>query len=389
MPPQRKLQPRLVLTFFFMSVSIVSNHTHHQSPGIQREFDLFHPLTSVTTEWHRCKDQPKLPREESTQSVLVNDELYISDPHRPVLYKYSIDKKSWYKLQTDVSNYALVTYHSKVVLIRGLKNGVYTDKCVTVLDDSDLEEKLNRTCPREFQFQNARATSNGKYLVVIDRSKVNTVWLFDGEKWTPITVEGNLSLATEKNFQIVINDGQVYVFLSRCTYRTSFDTLTKPVVNSSLKWEELKTTVPSKSNVTKVGNQLVTVEESGNKLDVYAYSIKSKAWVKVEDVNVSFQSIVSVIGVPSIDPQPKQLEMWVVGRTLAYGEREKVKVFKVIFCGELYVIGRVCNVVKTSVSGFDVITVVACRIPLTPTTMCLSGMVGARCLSYSLEQPQW
>ena len=320
-----------------MSVSIVSNHIHHQSPGIQCEFDLFHPLTSVTTEWHQCRDQPKLPwEEESTQSVLVNDELYISDPRRPVFYKYSIDKKSWYKLHTDVSNYALVTYHSKVVLIGGLKKGVYTDKCVMVLDDSDLEEKLNHTCP---QFQNARAASDGEYLIVIDHNRVNTVWLFDGKEWTPIMMEGNLTLGMDNNFQIAINDRQVYVFSSLCTYQMSLDTLTKPLVNSSLKWEELKATVsrPRKSNVTRVGNQLVTVEAWGSKLNVYAYSMKSKAWVEVEDVNVSFQSIVSVIGVPSTEHQPKQLEMLVVGRTgtAAYGEREKVKVLKVIFCGEL------------------------------------------------------
>ena len=200
---------------------------------------------------------------------------YISDPHRPVLYKYSIDKKSWYKLQTDVSNYALVTYHSKVVLIGGLKNGVYTDKCVTVLDDSDLEEKLNRTFPRECQFQNARAASDGEHLVVIDHNKVNTVWLFDGKEWTPIMMKGNLTLGMDNNFQIAINDRQVYVFSSLCTYQTSLDTLTKPLVNSSLKWEELKATVsrPRKSNVTRVGNQLVTVEARGSKLNVYALSL--------------------------------------------------------------------------------------------------------------------
>ena len=59
--------------------------------------------------------------------------------------------------------------------------------------------------------------------------------------------------------------------------------------------------------------------------------------IDVEDTEVPFGSITSIIGVPVSEHQPKQLELCVVGRTQKYGERDKVNVAKIVFSCKLIV----------------------------------------------------
>ena len=343
--PPRTLQSRLVPNSFIL-VNYYVNRRRFDSLlfFFQAErFDLLHPLTSVATEWQACRDQLNLPRE-ATQSVLLNDTLYISHPDRPVLYKYSISMKSWYPIPTEVSNYALATYCSEVVLIGGVKDEVFPKKCVTVQDgtNNSLEYKLNSaiTDPDEYRFKNARAASDGEYLIVIDDGTTNTVLQFDnsplkivrvfnGKMWTRTNfiTEGN------RPHHMVINDGQVYVFIKPYyLYKAPLDSFTKSPLE--LKWEMLK--VPTLS-LTNVGDQWVAVEINGGMLEIHVYPMTCQKLIDVEDTEVPFGSITSIIGVPVSEHQPKQLELCVVGRTQKYGERDKVNVAKIVFSCKLIV----------------------------------------------------
>ena len=320
---------------YFLTTTLIPRRPFFQAERI----DLLHPLISVSIEWEECRDQPNLPRK-VTQSVLLNDTLYISDPDHPVLYKYNMSMKSWYTLQTEVSNYALATYCSKVVLIGGLKGRACSEKCVTVLDDTNnLEDKLNSaiTDPDKYRFKNARAASDGEYLIVIDEGTmtirnghqfvdctVKTVRVFNGKMWihTSFRMEG------DGPHQVVINSGQVYVFTdTHCLYQASLDSFTKSPLE--LKWEKLEV----RTSLTNIGDQWVLVTTDGHKFFLCTYSMTCQKPV-VEDTDFPFCSIASRIGVPVSEHQSKQLELWVVGRMWT-NEGEKVSVAKINFTCKL------------------------------------------------------
>ena len=303
---------------------------------------MFQPLTSATTELQQCRDQPDLPHK-ATQSVLVDDALYISDPDKAVLYKYSISKKSWYTLPTEgsVSQYTLAMYHSKVVLIGGLnQDRSYSDKYIRVLGDADLEEKMNSSIIRfSPPFQNTHAaTSDGNNLFIVCS---DGLWVYNGNKWvhspmkeSPKDMEREMS---GNVCHILINDGFIYMSIDSTSklYRAALGAEDSAKSPTDLVWEVIITEDHKLPKMTRVGDQIVKVAMNGTKLKMSAYSMLNQKWVEIEDLKLAFRSIVSAIGVPVNEQQPKQLDLWVVGWTTDRLGAEKVVVLKVIIKSKL------------------------------------------------------
>ena len=278
---------------------------------------------SMIPEFQQCRDQPDLPHR-STQSVLVDNALYIGHPEKPVLYKYSISKKSWYTRPTDVSKYTLATYRSKVVLIGGKGNdGKYAEKCIRVLDDADLERKLNSSLTSAAEFKNAcAATSDQNSLFVVCSDKLH---VFNGLDWIHSSMkksDDEMQQVYGNVYHALIHDGFIYMSVcpfsldSSKLYRISPSADNFTESPTSFTREVMKINHQKMPNMTKVGDQIVTVTANGYQLEISAYSMLSQKWVEVEDLKLAFdENIVSAVGVPAFtsERQPEQLELWVVG----------------------------------------------------------------------------
>ena len=296
---------------------------------------MFHPLTSITPEFQQCRDQPDLPYK-PTQSVLVNDALYISHPDKAMIYKYSISKKSWYTLPTGVSKYILATYHSKVVLV-GVRNDDGAEQYIRVPDDTDLEKRLNSS--NTSQLKNVcAAVSDDSCLFVICS---NGLWVFNGTDWIQSSMKENSnSNAMQKEISenvchALIHDGFIYMCIDSTSklYRVALSAVNFTKSPTNFVWEVMKTEHQKSPNLTKVGNQIIKVITKGPGLEISAYSVLNQKWVEIEDLKLAaFRSIkiVSAVGVPVSEQHPKQLELWIVGKFEQIGVMEKVATLKVV-----------------------------------------------------------
>ena len=256
------------------------------------------------------------------QSVLLDDAIYIHGEYRSfdekyVLYKYSITKKSWYKLRTKAAGYALATYESKVVMIGGvlptqcLHQETYNETSVVLDDDCGLEEKLNSALQQvpdlgdKFKFKNACAVSEGEVLIVIgveeQKGRCNEILvslkLFNGSRWSfgESTIKTNIDLYCNKTLHIL--NGEVYMAFYRPhnidkLFRTSLKSLMHPSDEGASHWNEIeKASEGNCYHLTILGNHLIRTGVCGRMLRVYAYLPSSTKWVKVEDLPIALQFV--------------------------------------------------------------------------------------------------
>ena len=284
----------------------------------------------MTTEWQDCNDEPNLP-DKDAQSVVLNDAIFVSGHDGdPVLHKYSMTKKSWYRLPVEVSDYALTTYNSKVVLVGGKEGSKYSSKCFRVLDDGVMEDKLNsfqESSQSVFEKVCCAASYENYLFVVISSESIESVGVFDGDEWIRLpTFEGNQL----KKSTILIKEGHVYVSIAHDNvYHIPLKSLLDD--KETPKWEKLNTERSEiseyKSNLTSLGDHVVTVKLYGKNLQIYAWSARFQKWIQVENVpEIPFHDDgISISGVTSA--QPQQMELWAMGRI---GQRLKVNFVKIL-----------------------------------------------------------
>ena len=251
-----------------------------------------------------------------------------------MLYKYSIIKRSWYKLRTEAAGYALATYQSKVVMIGGLlpmqppSRDTY-NKAVVVLDDQfRLGENLNSALKQDpnihnqFKFKNACAVGTGRFLIIVGAVYSSDKWLlvYDGQGWKSGTVilKADVELNSSSSWTLHILSGELYMACYDSCYRDVFHTSLESLVNASdgseSHWNVIEN-APGRNRpcTMTLGNHLIMMDTCGDMLNIYAYLPISSKWVKVEDVPIALQCLTCVVSLHSPCPT-EQVESIIVGR---------------------------------------------------------------------------
>ena len=326
---------------------------------------ILHPLASMKIDPQEWLNKSKLQLSSSFteagsfQSVCLDDSVYLSETatssfnNNCVLHKCNMKTQSYYKLPTNVEGYALAVYQSKVVVIGGsIPDMGDPEYPISVPDDCGLEEKLKLALDRVPQEsrsiykigKNACAVGEGDLLIVIggtgDGTRNNTpqllssnqeyVRVFDGQNWS-YGVIGITRTTGSSNSVDIRNKRKNLLVFQNCIYMTAcgnnhprvffccislecFRSQLDPV--AMLRWHLLED-VPDGihcTNLSVLGNQLVTVGVVDGGFRMYAYLAKSSEWIAVHEFQVnSVFGITSIIGLQSTSSPSDQVEALFVG----------------------------------------------------------------------------
>ena len=337
---------------------------------------IFHPLASIIFEPQDWLNERKLQlwpvtssstaEAGSFQSVCLDESVYFMISERAassynnncVLHKCNMKMQSYYKLTTNVEEYTLAVYQSKVVVIggnvpssqnqgRAMGDPKYL---ISVLDDSGLEEKLksalNRV-PQESRYvyeigKNACAVGEEDLLIVIGgdgthndtpqllSSNQEYVRVFDGQNWSHGVI-GITHTTGSSNSIDIRNRRKTLLVFQNCIYMTAcgdkhpqvffccislecFRSQLDPV--AVLSWNLLGD-VPDGTpctNLSVLGNQLVTVGRIDGRFRMYAYLVESSEWITVHEFQLTdMKPIMGIIGLPSTSGPSDQEEALLVG----------------------------------------------------------------------------
>jgi hypothetical protein len=290
-------------------------------------------------------------------------------------------KQSYCKLTTPTEGYALAVYQSKIVLIGGEKpsspyQGRANDdpkyQMISVIDDDcGLEERLKsalESVPQESRYiyeigRNACAVGEGDLLIVIGgedphqsssaqlvNDKQDYARVFDGQKW----LYGLIGVATGYGNSIRSQQKTLLVFEDRL-YMTPFNSLKTKFYYTSLEsfitqldpkaplnWNQLEDIpdIPWCTNLSVLGNQLVTVGMIDGGFRMYTYMTRSSEWIAVHEFQQSdmksASSITGSIGLQSSGSRSDRVEALVVGATSHLTKMLKLstkrKLLQVVHC---------------------------------------------------------
>ena len=296
---------------------------------------ILHPLASVTVETQEWVNQlPHNIEAGGFQSVCLDESVYISENptssfgNKSVLHKCSMQKRSYYKLPSHAEGYALAVYRSKVLMIGGRilsfaasSDDIYPKKPISVLRDSSLEESLNSAMKDLYKIgRNACAVGEGDFLIVIggdgpyeDLANNNQeyVRVFDGRNWCygVIAVPAESSDIRSQRKCLLVFQNRLYMTAYGSTstrtkfYYTSLDCFKNQLDSqTTLTWNRLGN-VPDGArctNLSVVGNQLVTVGYTDRRFVMYAYLATSATWTGVHEFQppVTLSYMAGIIGIP-------------------------------------------------------------------------------------------
>jgi hypothetical protein len=264
-------------------------------------------------------------------------------------------KQSYCKLTTPTEGYALAVYQSKIVLIGGEKpsspcQGRSNDdpkyQMISVIDDHCLEEKLKSALDREPQEsryiyeigKNACAVGEGDLLIVIGgdgphnsssspqlANNKDYARVFNGQNWS----HGLIDVATGsiRSRQKTLLAFQDHLYMTAHSSKTKFYYISLEYFKTQLdpkallSWNQLADIPDDRgcTNLSVLGNQLVTVGKVERGFRMYAYMAKSSQWIAVHEFQQSdmksASSITGVIGLQSSGSPSDHVEALVVGAT--------------------------------------------------------------------------
>ena len=212
------------------------------------------------------------------------------------LYIYTPSTDTWDTMNTPVHWFALITYHSHLVLVGGLDHGSgsFSNKLWTLTSHNQWREILP---PMTVKRSSASAVQYAKNIIVAggmgdQRREIDIVEVYNGHHWTiaqclPKPCQRIKSTVLSGHWYLMGGYGQ-----GKIVYCTSLSSLVasrqisaKPLPSV---WKRL-TDVPHESaSPTVFGNRLIVVGGGGDPLtsSIHAYSPHTQSWIHVGNVPV-------------------------------------------------------------------------------------------------------
>ena len=276
------------------------------------QVDILHPCASL--KWRKCKRLPEGMSE--AQAVWLRDKLYVGggstlgnirDAAR--LYIYTPTSDTWNYIDTSVYWFALITYHSRLVLVGGReyvgvgKHGPVTNKLWTLTEHDQWRETLP---PMTTKRQWASAVEYADYILVVggddELRNIDIVEVYNGHHWARAQC---LPKPCYWMKSTVLN-GHWYLMggwrPENKVYYASLDSLVASCQPSEKPlppvWKRLPDVPHDRSSTTVFGNRVIAVGGGGYlslNSSIHAYSPYTQSWVHVGDMSVGLSSTCTAV----------------------------------------------------------------------------------------------
>ena len=266
------------------------------------QVDILHPFASL--KWRKCRRLPVGMRD--AQVVWLGDKLYvgggwISGSYRDAarLYIYTPTTDTWSEIKTPIYWFALITYHSQLVLVCGREYvgegsvGPVTNKLWTLTGHDQWRETLPPMTTKRYS---ASAVEFADNILVAggyddEKESIDIVEVYNGHRWTkahclPKPSYYMKSTLFNGHWYLMGGEGQ-----GKEVYYASLDSLVASCQSSEKPlpsvWKRFPDVPHEYSSTAVFGNRLIAVGGgSPPSSSIHAYSSHTQSWVHVGDMPV-------------------------------------------------------------------------------------------------------
>ena len=237
--------------------------------------DILHPLTSL--EWRKCSRSPESLI--GTQAVCLEDKVYLGGGK---LFIYIPTTDTWASKDTPVRGFALVVYHSQLVLVGGLMidRRSVTNKLWTLDRHYQLKETLppmtvRRRWASAVEYSNNIIVAGGRNDQDIH---IDIVEVYNGHNWAkaqslPIACSKMNSAILNGHWYLAGGEGQ-----GEKVYYASLESLIASCQPGGRQlWHRLADAPHMLSILAVFGNRLVAIGHITS--SIHVYSPYSRLWV--------------------------------------------------------------------------------------------------------------
>ena len=248
------------------------------------------------------------------QAVWLGDKLYVGGGRtsgikrdKARLYVHTPATDTWSHIDTPVYYFALITYHSQLMLVGGREfvkwsNGPVTNKLWTLTEQDQWRETLP---PMTTKRHSASAVEFSDNILVADGvnyfgTNINIVEVYNGHHWAeaqclPQLCHDMKSTILNGHWCLMGGDGQ-----GKGVYYASLDSLVascrpseKPLLSV---WKRLPDVPCVYSSIAVFGNRLIAVGGGYTpSSSIHAYSLHTQSWVHVGNMPVGLYSTCTAV----------------------------------------------------------------------------------------------
>ena len=278
------------------------------------QVDILHPLASL--KWRECRRLPVGMRD--TQAVWLGDNLYVgggwilaSNRDAARLYMYTPTTDTWSETNTPVYYFALITYHSQLVLVGGREYvgegsaEPVTNKLWTLNGNDQWRETLPPMTTKRHSASAVEFTDNIIVAGGQDYDRSNIVEVYNGHHWA----KAQCLPKPDYNMKSTVLNGHWYLMggweQGKEVYYASLDLLVascqpseKPLPSV---WKRLPDFPHKRSSTAVFGNRLIAVGGGYPSLptlpcsSIHAYSPHTQSWVRVGDMPIELRSTCTAV----------------------------------------------------------------------------------------------
>ena len=275
------------------------------------QVDILHPFLA-SLKWRECRRLPVGMQD--AQAVWLGDKPYVggggtsgSNRDAARLYIYTPTTDTWSEIDTPVYRFALITYHSQLVLVGGReyvgkwRDGPVTNKLWTLTRHDQWRETIP---PMTTKRRSASAVEFADNIVVAggaddEGESIDIVEVYNGHHWTKAQCLPKPSYEMKSTL-----NGHWYLMggwgQGKEVYYASLDSLVascqpseKPLPSV---WKRLPDVPHTQSSIAVFGNRLIAVGGGyPPRSSIHAYFPHTQPWLHVGDMPVELDSTCTAV----------------------------------------------------------------------------------------------
>ena len=248
------------------------------------------------------------------QAVWLGDKLYVGTGDEARLYIHTPTTDTWSHINTPVYWFALITYHSQLVLVGGKEFvgeydaythewQVVTNKLCTLTEHDQwrntlppMKTKRCKASAVEFAENIVVAGGNGDEWRIVN---INIVEVYNGHHWAeaqclPIPCYNMKSTVLNGHWYLMggVGQGKEVCYASLDSLVASCRPSEKPLPSV---WKRLPDVPHEHSSTVVYGNRLIAVGGYPSSSSIHAYSPHTQSWVHVGDMPVELDSTCTAV----------------------------------------------------------------------------------------------